>query len=225
MSGATERRRPRLRARLARAAPVLCAAGGLAFAAALPYTAAARPPPAGVSDEPDLSWIDTSALDAGKVVERSDKQGRVVEVETAVLVHAPARSIWSVLTACRLAPEYVPNVVSCESIERIEQGRAELFKQTVRPAFFLPRFEHVFRLDYDPYRRIDVHEISGPIKRLEGTWRLLPRPEGAILLVYSLNVDPGIPVPRFVVKASLKRDLPKIMAAVRDRAEAAAPGN
>ncbi len=204
-------------------APPTRAALLLAAVAALTCAAAAPPPAAGGGTGPsDLSWIDTAALAAGRVVVRSSRAGPIVHVETAVLVRAPATAIWRVLTDCRDAPEYVPNVVSCEPIKRIDNGRAELFKQTVRPAFFLPRFEHVFRLDYEPYRRIDEHEVSGPLKRLEGTWWLLPRPGAAILLVYSLEADPGTPVPRFVVKASLKRDLPKIIAAVRDRAEAAA---
>jgi hypothetical protein len=32
-----------------------------------------------------------------------------------------------------------------------------------------------------------------------------------------------MPIPRFLVRATLKRDLPKVIAAVRERAEAAAP--
>jgi hypothetical protein len=33
-----------------------------------------------------------------------------------------------------------------------------------------------------------------------------------------------MPIPRFMVRATLKRDLPKIVAAVRERAEAATAG-
>lgn len=194
-----------------------------ALLAAVLALAGPSPAPAEVkSPGPDLAWLDRSALAAGEVPVQTDKHGATVGVDTAVLVHAPAEAIWGVLTSCSLAPEYVPNVVSCRSIERIEDGRAELFVQTVKPAFFLPRFEHVFRLDYHPYRRIDVHEISGPIRHLEASWWLLPQPQNATLLVYSLEVDPGFPVPRFVVRAALKRDVPRIMAAVRERAEAAA---
>jgi ribosome-associated toxin RatA of RatAB toxin-antitoxin module len=173
------------------------------------------------ADAPELSWIDRTALEAGEVIEQTDKQGGTISIDTAVLVRASPEAIWEVLTACELGPEYVPNVVSCRSIEKVDGGRAEFFEQTVKPAFFLPRFEHVFRLDYDPYRRIDVHEVSGPIEYLEGSWWLLPEPPDRILLVYSLEVNPGFPIPRFVLRASLKRDVPRILRAVRDRAEAA----
>jgi hypothetical protein len=94
----------------------------------------------------------------------------------------------------------------------------------VKPAFFLPAFEHVFRLDYEPYERIGVHRVSGPIERMDGDWWLLPQPNGAILVVYELAVDPGLPMPRFFVRSTMRRDVPKILTAVRDLAEAAAGG-
>lgn len=143
-----------------------------------------------------------------------------VNIRLAALVAARPEALWDVLTACEIAPDYVPNVTACRSLERVDEGRAELFVQTVKPAFFLPSFEHVFRLDYEPYRRIDVHHVSGPIERMDGSWWLVPEPDGRILLVYELALDPGIPLPRFLVRATLKRDLPRLIEAVRTRAEA-----
>lgn len=172
--------------------------------------------------EPDLGWIDRHALTEGAVLvntERSERSSKVL-VKVATEVDAAPTAIWNVLRACQVAPEYVPNVVSCRSLEVIDDDRAELFIQTVKPAFFVPAFEHVFRLDYTPYTRIDVHRVSGPLAYLEGSWWLLPQVNGRILLLYELALDPGLPVPRFFVRATLKRDLPKILQAVRERAEA-----
>ena len=185
--------------------------------------AAALSPIAAAEDEPDLSWLDRPALEAGVVLVQTDRGVRplTVQVKLATLVDASAQAIWDVLTACQIAPEYVPNVTSCRSLEVIAEGKAELFIQTVKPAFFLPTFEHVFRLDYEPYRRIDVHRVSGPLAYMEGSWWLMPQADGRILLVHQLAVDPGLPVPRFFVRATLKRDLPRVMEAVRERAQAA----
>jgi hypothetical protein len=174
-------------------------------------------------ETPDLSWLDRSALAAGEVLVRTDRGDRPlsVHITVAVEIDAAPEAIWDVLRACQIAPEYVPNVVSCRSLEMVDDGRAELFVQTVKPAFFIPSFEHVFRLDYTPYTRIDVRRVSGPIERMDGIWWLLPQPGGGILLLYDLALDPGLPVPRFFVRATLRRDLPKILEAVRERAEAA----
>ena len=113
-------------------------------------------------DAPDLDWIDRDALAAGEVAVHTDRAERPLTalIKVAVEIDAPAPAIWDVLTACELAPQYVPNVVSCRSLEKLDGGRAELFLQVVKPAFFLPSFEHVFRLDYAPYSRIDVHRVS-----------------------------------------------------------------
>jgi len=172
--------------------------------------------------EPDLSWIDRQAVASGMVFYQAERGERpqVVVIKLAVDVAAPPRAIWDVLTACQIAPEYVPNVQSCRKLEVLDNGRADLFVQVIKPAFFIPAFEHVFRLDYTPYTRIDVHRVSGPIAHMDGSWWLLPQQDGHTLVVYDLALDPGFPIPRFFVRATLKRDLPKVLAAVRERAEA-----
>lgn len=178
----------------------------------------------GAAAQPNLDWIDRDAIAAREVqifVERSDRP-LTAEVKLAAEIDAPATAIWDVLKACEIAPEYVPNVQSCKKLEELDGGRAELFVQTIKPVFFLPTFEHEFRLDYTPYSRIDVNRVSGPIAHMQGTWWLLPEDSGRILLVYELALDPGMPIPRFLVRATLKRDLPKVITAVRERAEAAA---
>jgi hypothetical protein len=193
---------------------IACAAlaGALLLAAVAPVHAAAV-------DGPDQSWLDRDQLEAGEVLVQTSRDGPSVTVDTATLIDAPAEAIWAVLTACDVAPEYVPNVLACERIETLDGGRAELFVQTIRPIFFMPRFEHVFRLEYEPYERIDVRDVSGPIEHMEGSWWFLPEPTGRVLLIHSLEVNPGFPVPRFILRATMRRDLVRIMEAVRDRAE------
>jgi hypothetical protein len=190
------------------------------------YAAALLALSAGVRDaaaQPELAWIDRDAVAAREIIVNAERGDRplTVLVKIAAEVDAPPDAIWKILTACEIAPEYVPNVVSCKKIEELDDGRTDLFVQTIKPIFFLPTFEHVFRLDYTPYSRIDVHRVSGPIAYMEGSWWLLPQDNGRILLVYQVALDPGLPIPRFLVRATMKRDLPKIMMAVRERAEAA----
>lgn len=184
---------------------------------------AAAPAAVVTAQSPPLDWIDHSAIDAGEVEIRMDKgpRGQVL-VDVAIRVDAPAKAVWDILVACEIAPEYVPNVVGCRRIDEINDGNSELFIQTVKPAFFIPRFEHVFRLDYHPPTRIDVHRVSGPIAQMDGSWWLLDQKDGSVLLMHTLALRPGLPVPRPFVRATLRRDLPTVLRAVRDRAEAAA---
>jgi hypothetical protein len=170
----------------------------------------------------DLGWVDWDKLAAGGIEIKTTKEDRgTVSIDLAIAIHADWKTIWDQLTACEVSPEYVPHVVSCRKIDTVADGTAELFLQTVKPAFFLPKFEHVFRLDYFPPDRIEVSHVSGPIDRLEGAWRLIQQSEGTIILVHSMTLKPGFPVPRFFVRNTLEHDLPEVLQEIRKRAEAA----
>lgn len=169
---------------------------------------------------PDTSWVDFERLSAGEVVVKSGKIDRgAVTIDVAVSIHASKETIWDILSECEIAPEYIPNVVGCRLIDSVNDGKSELFVQTVKPVFFMPRFEHVFRLDYFPYDRIDVHRVSGPIAEMEGSWWLRDRADGSVILLHSLRLQSGLPIPGIFVRATLRRDLPIVLNAIRARAE------
>ena len=171
--------------------------------------------------EPDLAWIDRTLLDRGEVQVHPDQiEHGVVHMRFAVKVAAPVPMLWDVLKDCPRSAEYTPNIVSCRSLEILDGGRAELFTQTIKIAFFVPSFEHVFRLSYDPYTHIGVHRVSGPIDVLDCNWWLVPQTDGSVLLVNELAIDIGLPVPRFLVRATMRREVPKMLTGIRDRAQA-----
>lgn len=171
--------------------------------------------------EIDTDWIDLEKVRAGEVVYQTGKADALTAtVDVALEIDAEPEAIWEILTACEISPEYVPHVQRCERLETVDGGRSELFVQEVKPAFFLPSFEHVFRLEYQPYERIEVSRVSGPLNAMQGTWRLIEQPNGRTLLVHSLAVDPGMPIPRFIVRARLRNDMPEVLGAIRERAEA-----
>jgi hypothetical protein len=177
--------------------------------------------PAWAADrDPDLSWVDHALLDRGEVQVHPDQiEHGVVHMRFAVKVTAPVPAIWNVLKDCPRSAEYTPNIVSCRSLEILDNGRAELFTQTIKIAFFVPAFDHVFQLSYDPYRHIGVHRVSGPINVLDGNWWLVPQADGSVLLVNELAIDIGLPVPRFLVRATMRREIPKMLTGIRDRAQ------
>jgi hypothetical protein len=166
-----------------------------------------------------LGWIDRELVDAGEIVLQTGKDDDAVTIDAAMRVRASQDAIRTVLRACEVAPEYTPNIVACRRVESLNGGESEMFVQTVKPAFFVPRFEHVFRLDYFPMR-IEVHRVSGPIAELDGAWWFFDEADGAVLVVYSLRLRLGLPVPKFFVRSSLRRDVPAILGAVRMRSEA-----
>lgn len=173
-------------------------------------------------------WIDLERLADGEVLFQTVPEERGgVTIDLAIRIDADWQAIWDIVTACEISPEYVPHVISCTAIDpesigepAITDGSAEIYEQIVKPAFFLPRFEHVFRLEYFPPERIEVVHISGPLDRMEGRWRLIPGADGSMLLLQKLTVKPNFPVPRFFVRNTLERDMPLVLAEIRRRAEA-----
>jgi hypothetical protein len=59
---------------------------------------------------------------------------------------------------------------------------------------------------------------------MEGEWRLIERPGKTMVLVHSLTLKPGFPVPPLFVRNTLQRDLPTVLQEIRSRAENT-PGN
>jgi len=170
----------------------------------------------------DLDWIDWEAIDAGEVSMQTSKADRgTVHIDLAIAIDADWHSVWDLLVACEISPEFVPNVVACRRLATVEDCNCELFEQTIKPAFFLPRFDHVFKLEYFPPSRIEVSHVSGPIDTMDGAWILIERPDRPLVLVQSMTVKPGFPVPPLFVRNTLKRDLPKVLTEIRDRSERA----
>jgi len=171
----------------------------------------------------DLNWVDWNSVDAGNVELKTTKIDKgTTRIDLTIAIDADRQTVWNLLTACEISPEYIPHVIDCSHIDTIANGASELFLQTVKPAFFLPKFEHVFRLDYFPLDRIEVSHISGPIDRMEGSWRLIERPGKTMVLAHSLTLKPGFPVPPMFVRNTLKKDLPTVLREIRARAENAA---
>lgn len=167
-----------------------------------------------------LDWVDWNSVDAGNVEYLTSKVDKgTTRIDLVIAIDANRQTVWDLLRSCEISPEYVPHVVDCSQIDTISDGAAELFLQTVKPAFFLPRFEHVFRLDYFPLDRIEVSHISGPIDRMEGAWRLVERSGRPMVLIHSLTLKPGFPVPPLFVRNTLKRDLPMVLREIRSRAQ------
>ena len=177
--------------------------------------------PAG-AQTPGQDWIEHDRLEAGEILVDFGEDTRFKGlIKTAVLIDALPETIWEILTDCESAPEYVPHVRSCELIDTADQGRTQVFLQEIKYAWFLPAFEHVFSLRYQPYARMEVQRISGPLEHLEGVWRLLPAGDRSTMLLYDLELRVGLLMPHFAVGAYLTRDIPIVLGGIRERAESA----
>ncbi|HEV2285093.1 MAG TPA: SRPBCC family protein [Steroidobacteraceae bacterium] len=204
--------------------PLIALALSLALA---PLTAAplAAPAPA-----PGSGWVANPQvqrrLAAGEVVVETaaevDPEHPRGRARAAVLIHARPEAIWRVMTDCAQTLLIVPGLKRCRRVAGAADGRWEDIEQEIRYSWYLPSVVYVFRADYDRPRRIDFHRVSGDLKEEEGSWVLGPTADGSATLVeYEMYLEPGFWVPQFLVNRSLRRDLPAVLAGLRDRVEQA----
>jgi len=169
-------------------------------------------------ERPSTDWVDRDRLRAGEIMVHSSDSGPFRgHVQAAIAIDASPRKIWQVLTDCEKAPEFVPGVLSCERLKVLQPGRIELFRQAVKYSWYLPRLEYDFRLEYFPYEQLNFRSVSGSLKNLDGTWWLEPASPTQTFVYYSMDLDPGFLVPKFLVRRALRKDLPKVLAALRER--------
>jgi hypothetical protein len=137
-----------------------------------------------------------------------------------VRIHADRPTVWSLLTSCADALQLVPGLVDCAVVETAPDHSWQLIRHVIDYSWYVPRLTFVFRADYRYPQRISIRRVSGDLKVLEGSWDL-QRDGDFTIAHYSVALAPGFWVPHWLVKAALRHDLPKMLRALRARAESA----
>jgi hypothetical protein len=149
------------------------------------------------------------ALDAG------EQSGTA---QATVRIHAPREVVWSLITNCAEALHLVPGLVACE----VRETAADLSWQRIRHvldySWYVPKLTYEIRASYDRPSRVSIERVSGDLRILRGSWVLESDGEYTIAH-YMVDLAPGFWVPHWIVRAALKRDLPKMLRALRTRAE------
>jgi hypothetical protein len=172
------------------------------------------------------TWLEDPALQRrladGEIIVRTafDAHERKGRVYAAVRIRATADVIWNVMTNCQDAVSFVPGLKRCRRLESAPDGSWEIIEHEVKYSWLLPTVHYVFRADYQRPHRIDFHRVSGDLKDQEGTWRLEESADSSATIVeYEVYLDPGFWVPEALVRHTLRRDLPAVLRALRDRVE------
>lgn len=148
---------------------------------------------------------------------QSDQQPRG-SVEAVVWIDAPAETIWRIMTDCEAAPTFVPGLTACRVLASGDNW--EVIRHNVKWMWLFPRVAYEFRADYQVNRQITFKRIRGDLREMKGMWRLTPMEDGTHTVVrYSVYLDPGFFVPGWIVRRSLKKNLPAVLGALRDRVQ------
>jgi hypothetical protein len=152
----------------------------------------------------------TTSLDAA---EQSGSAAGVVKI------HARREVVWGLLTSCTESLRLVPGLEVCDVLETAPDESWQRIRQVMNYSWYLPKLSYQIHVAYDPPSRISIERISGDVRTLKGSWVL--QSDGDYTVAhYTVNLAPGFWVPHWLVLSVLRHDLPKLLGALRTRAEA-----
>jgi uncharacterized protein YndB with AHSA1/START domain len=143
-------------------------------------------------------------------------------VRAAVQIRASPERVFRTLTDCAEALRFVPHLRHCAELERAADDSWRVVEQQIDYGWFMPRAYYVFRVDYERYARIRFSNVRGDFRENRGEWVFRPTADRqGTLLTYSVYIVPRFMVPRWLMRSTLRRDLPQLMTGLRTRAESA----
>ncbi len=134
-------------------------------------------------------------------------QETAVQITAHAVVRAPPELIWQTLTDYDHLATFVPGITSSRVVSR--QGPELVVEQkgSARLWIFSYPIEVKVAAAERPYRSIDVHLLQGNLKRLDGSYRIEPRPDGTTELVWNGLIEPDSPLPGFIRTPLLRRSI------------------
>jgi hypothetical protein len=139
-----------------------------------------------------------------------------------VRIHARPEVVWGLITSCAEELKIVPGLVLCQ-VEKTAADGSQLIRHVLNYSWYEPRLNYLLRATYQKPERVSIERVSGDLRRLSGSWTLVG--DGDFTEAhYAVTLVPGFWVPNWLIRSTLQRDLPKMLRALRERAETAAAG-
>ena len=172
-----------------------------------------------------LSDDEMAAIESGSPIIRvqrdaEDKEA-TVQVVSAVKINASTDIVWQIMYGCDASKKVVRNLKSCTILEQSEDGSYDIREHIVKYSFLFPSLRNVFRSEYSEPNEIYFYRVGGDLKFQEGIWRLEEVDEGnSTLVYYKARLALKVPAPRFLIRRSIRKDIPEIFHQLRELAEA-----
>lgn len=154
-------------------------------------------------------------IDVVVLLDPSAQSGRA---RATVRIHARREVVWSLIKSCTEALRMVPGLLDCEVLKTAPDQSWQIIRQVLDYSWYVPKVTFEIRATYDDSARISIRRISGDLSVLESSWYLQSDGDDTIAH-YEMELAPGFWVPQWIVRLALRRDLPKMLRALRTRAE------
>jgi len=158
-------------------------------------------------------------LQRGEVVVGLRDDGGTKYVTGSVLIDAPPDKVWPIMVnPFEFRRHISPRMREVEVVK--DQVNFSILKVTL-DVILIPHFTYVVESTYDNGARVDFKRIGGILKDFRGSWQMCPTRGGnQTELTYCMYVDPGFPVPQWIIREGVKGELPRTLMALRKRVAA-----
>ena len=135
-----------------------------------------------------------------------------------VRIHASRETVWSLITSCPESVRMVPGLEICDVLETAPDQSWQRIRHIMNYSWYVPKLTYVIRATYDRPAKVSIERVSGDLRTLRGSWEL--NSDGDYTIAhYTVDLAPGFWVPHWVVRTVLRKDLPRMLRALRSRAE------
>lgn len=155
-------------------------------------------------------------IDVSVTLDSAEQSGNA---NATVKIHARREVVWSLITSCSESMRMVPGLEVCDVLETAPDGSWQKIRHVMNYSWYIPKQIYELRASYEPPSKVSIERISGDLRTLRGSW-VLARDGDDTVAHYTVDLAPGFWVPHWIVRLALKRDLPKMLRALRSRAEA-----
>lgn len=137
---------------------------------------------------------------------------------SSIDVDATADELMAIVTDLEAYPDWLPDVKSVEVLSTDSKGRPTASTMTVDVTIK----EVTYTLDYayeGDERMSWQSRPGGDVKSIEGSYVFEINDEGGTTVTYDLAIDPGFPVPGFLLKRAAKHITTAALHGLKARAE------
>jgi len=167
-----------------------------------------------------LEDLSPEEIEARVEIETEAPNPRQRRLLARIGIAATPETVWSVLADYEALPDFIPNLVACNRLDRPDGGvrLEQVGAQSLMKVNFKARV--VLDLEEERPAQLRFQQVEGDFRSFEGYWQLDPNGDRHTNLTYSLFVWPPRVMPVRFIEGRLRRDLAVNLVAIQLRAEA-----
>lgn len=154
-----------------------------------------------------------ASLQSGKILTeytRMDESGGAVQ--GFIYIQTGIENVRAILQGCGKAFVFVDGMEQCEILEKTDDYT--LIHQVVDTGLFAPQLDYSYKSERRSHSQMAFNLVEGNLRVLEGGWNFFELDDG-VIAIYDMRVRLSFPLPRFMVRMSLRRMIPDMLACIR----------